>query len=50
MLAMWVGVGVSNISPGSREGWRAKEVSVGASLMGERESGGRHGAGTDGLG
>jgi len=49
MLEMWVGVGVSMISPGSREGWRAR-FREGVSLMGERERGGWNGAATGGLG
>ena len=50
MLEMWVGVGVSMISPGSREGWRASRFREGVSLMGERERGGWKGATTEGLG
>ena len=47
---MWVGVGVSSNSPGSREGWRFRRDREGVSLMGERERGGWKGAATDGLG
>jgi len=42
MLAMWVGVGVSSNSPGSRLGWRASRERLGVSLsrIGDRETGG----------